>query len=166
MTQTAVSLSSIITPYGSARGITESLSILDNGTLRRTVNGTLVDTTRVENRKFGYSVKCNDLTSPTLSGVWKGMFVTVESAQSFRQFVNHVQTVTLIRSPVSNTVKGFTSDGTEVSLTSVTGTTAVFASQVDYVTFNPTMDMRVTNYTINNDEYAASEAWQIDLEEV
>lgn len=165
-TETIVDFSNIIFPASSGRGITESLSLLDNGVLRRTVNGTLTDTTRIENRKFVSQIKCSDLKTPTLADIWKGQQLVGTTTQPFRQFVNNLSVVTLFRTPLTGSVSGYNSSDVKQVLNSVVGNVATFATPVAYVKFNPVLTMLVTSIVYTNDEYSAVEGWEVDLEEV
>ena len=165
--ETILTLGNIAIPVGAARGITQTLQPIDNGDVRRTVNGTLLDLTRAENRKFESQIRCSDMATPAMAELWKGQTLLIECIQILNQNINPTFTdVTLIRDPVTNSVFGFEADGTKINPVSVTGRDVIFASDVVNVEFRPILNMMILATSVNTDEYAAEEGWSIDLEEV
>lgn len=165
--ETILKLGDLIIPVGAGRGITQTLQPIDNGDLRRTVNGTLLDLTRTENRKYESQVQCTDMAAPTLAGIWKGSEIAVNCIKHLRQVVTPESTnVTLIRDPVAGSVVGYDSSGNKVTPDSVVNRDVTFLVNVAMVKFRPALTMMVVALTENEDEYAAEEGWTIDLEEV
>lgn len=166
-TETNLVLGDLIIPIGSGRGITQSIEPVDNGELRRTVNGTLVDLTRDENRKFKSTISCSDQKTPSLAGIWKGMSLEVSSIALIRQLVSPAAlTATLIRDYVVGTVFGRDINGAKITPTSVSGFLATFPFNVVMVEFYPKLTMLVDSISVETDEYGASQSWTIGLEEV
>jgi hypothetical protein len=165
---TILKLGDIYFPPGSARGISQSLNLVSNGELLRTVNGTLIDLTRDENRKFTSVISASETASPTLQGLWRGQVITgLECIQPFRQFVAPANTsVTLIRPEVTGSVVGRLSDNTRIDPDTVVAQVATFSQAVVAVEYRPVLDMMVDDITVDNDEYAATEGWSISLVEV
>lgn len=167
--ETVLVIGDLFFPVGAGRGITQTLTPLDNGRLRRTVNGQLIDTTRAANRKFSSSITCTDMDSPSLAGVWKGTEFTIECIAELNQLVSPAaDTVTLIRNAVPASIFGITAGGDRIAPSSFDDETfeAVFAEDVIAVNFRPILDMRVTDFSIDEDEYGAETAWNLGLEEI
>ena len=75
---TMLVLSGIGVPSYSARGLTQTLQPIEAaGSQRRTVNGTLVDLSQAQFRKYRSTIRCNDQQAPALDGIWPGQVVTV-----------------------------------------------------------------------------------------
>lgn len=165
--ETILKLGDIYLQVGSSRGLTQSLALVSNGDLRRTVNGSLIDLTREQQRKFNSTISGSDIAAPAIQDLWRGQELEVECIQPFRQTVFPVSlTATLIRDPVSGSVFGRIADGTKIFPTSVIALVATFAQNVSMVEYRPILTMLVSDISIDNDEYAAQEGWSIDLEEV
>lgn len=167
MSETNLKIGEIIFPVGSARGITQSFDLVDNGSLRRTVNGTLVDTTRQVNRKYTTSISCNDMGMPTLTGLWRGMQVDVDCISKFREFYNPPsEIVNITRTPVDGSIVGYNSLGEKVEFISQDELELTFDSEVSFVDYSPRLTMLVSSVSHDEDEYGAETSWSIDLEEV
>lgn len=166
-TETNLKLGDLIIPIGAGRGITQNISLVDNGELRRTVNGDLIDLTRDENRKYVSNISASDQKTPSLAGLWKGMQLVVESVAIIRQLVNPAAlTATLVRDYVAGTVFGRDINGVKITPTSVVGLLATFPSNVVMVEFCPKLTMLIADISIDTDEYEATQSWDISLEEV
>jgi len=165
--ETNLKLGDLVIPVGAGRGITQTINLVDNGDLRRTVNGELLDLTRDENRKYESQISANDQKTPSLAGIWKGMQLTVECVAIIRQLVNPANTTaTLIRDYVTGTVVGRDINGAKVTPTSVIGLVATFPTNIVMVEWRPKLVMLVSDVQISDDEYEATQSWDISLEEV
>jgi hypothetical protein len=60
-----------------SRDLTITLNPIVTGALERDVNGNLVDMTLESHRKYTAVVSCTDHEAPELTGVWRGLEVTV-----------------------------------------------------------------------------------------
>ena len=168
--ETILVLGDLEIPAGAGRGITQTLQFIDNGDVRRTVNGNLRDLTRTENRKFESQVSITDQATPAMSELFKGQILLVEFITKLRHNVFPPSTTaTLIRDPVVSSVLGRDSACTPITPTIVGGVgnrDITFATPVVMVEFRPILNMMVLASSLNTDEYAAEESWVIDLEEV
>lgn len=183
MSDTNLSLSGIGVVPLSARGLTERLAPIENGTLRRTVNGTLVDTTLTSHRKYGLTISATDVQPPAFAGVWAGQATTVQCVTELSKKITltagAADNVTLDRKPVTGSgraicrlseVDHLTSD---VTFAEVTGG---WVADVDfndtdlageaYVFFRPELDCMVVRLNEDTDEYAAAPGWTLELLEV
>jgi hypothetical protein len=139
---TLLAISGINIPPYSARGITQTLApIASAASLRRTINGSLVDLSASQFRKYASTISCTDQQHPALNGVWPGLQVTVDCVCE-----------------LSYLTSGGSADRTVVPSTSrVEGA---------YTFYRPRLTMRVMAYDIQTDEYGASVGWSLQLEEV
>ena len=135
------------------------------------MNGNLRDLTRAENRKYESQISSTDQATPALGGVFKGSIHLVECMKKFRDNLFPAgAAITLIRDPVVVSVFGYVADPCErITPLSVGGSgnrDITFSVDVDYVEYRPIINFMVLANSVNEDEAAAEEGWQIDLEEV
>lgn len=133
-----------VNPY-SARALRGTLRPIamatGNDKLQRTVNGTLVDVSAHQMRKYSLEASGQDMAAPALDGLWVGMAVTVNS---------HVELAYLTaggspgRSPVPGSVYV---DG-------------------DFTYYSPQFQMLVADLQIERQEWAAIVSWSLVLEEI
>jgi hypothetical protein len=130
-----------IAPY-SARGITQTLATIQAAqNMRRTINGTLLDISASQFRKYASNISCADQLAPAFDGLWPGQALTVHC-------VAELSYKTLGGSPSRPAVPG--SSRTEGA----------------YTYYRPILQMRVVSPSMSADEYAAQNQWSIDLEEI
>lgn len=133
-----------VAPY-SARGLKGTLAPIDaakgNDKLRRTVNGTLIDISAPQMRKYQLEVAGSDQAPPALDGVWVGMEVLVDC---------HVEIAYLTA-------------GGAPGRSPVTGSARVEGS---YTYYRPRLSMRVVELEIDRSEWAAEVGWSLTLEEI
>ena len=91
-------------------------------------------------RKYKSSISCRDQEPPAIDGVWPGHVVTVECVAELSYPTGG--------SPARPVVSGST------------------RTQGGFVFYRPQLQMRVTGFSANRDEYGADGQWQMDLEEV
>lgn len=62
------------------RGMSATLTPISGGedSLPRAIDGTLLDWTVPQFRKYAVTISCSDLDAPDLTGVWQGQLITVE----------------------------------------------------------------------------------------
>lgn len=141
-TDTLLDLDAIGLPVGSDRGIRQTIEPIDAATsMRRTVNGTLVNIGPAQFRKYRSQVSCADQLPPALDGVWPGDVLTVNC-------VAELSYLTAGGSPAKTVVAG--------------------SSRVDgdYTFYRPQLTMMVVRLNVQRDEYNAAVSWSLDLEEV
>jgi hypothetical protein len=133
-----------VAPY-SARALKGTLTPIDaakgNDKLRRTVNGTLIDISAPQMRKYSLEINGSDQAPPALDGLWVGMQVLVNS---------HVEIAYLTaggsagRSPVPGSVR----------------------VEDNFTYYCPQFTMRIVDLQIERDEWAAAVTWSLSLEEI
>lgn len=128
-----------VAPY-SARGLSQSLEpISQAANMVRTVNGTLIDISAPQFRKYRSTISCSDQQAPPLAGVWQGKQVVVECVAELG-----------------------VGDGTP-DRDRVAGSTYTDGG-IEY--YRPILTMLVTNHSQTRDEYGAATNWTLELEEV
>lgn len=143
----------IVFPSGSAPSVNPYSARALRGTLRpiamasgtdklaRTVNGTLVDISAPQFRKYMLEANGDDMAAPALDGLWVGMAVTVNS---------HVELAYLTA-------------GGSPGRTPVPGS-VWFDGAFTY--YSPQFQMLVANLEIEREEWAAKVRWSLVLEEI
>lgn len=130
-----------VSPF-SARGLTQTLAHIDAAKyLRRSVNGSLVDLSQPQFRKYETTISCNDQNAPAFEGLAIGAQVDVECVATLSY----------------KTAGG--SPGRPV----VTDSSRVDGS---YTIYRPRLTMRVTAWNTTEDEYGAAVSWSLSLEEI
>ena len=133
-----------VNPY-SARGLRGTLTPIDMAKgidkLARTVNGTLVDISAPQMRRYQLQVSGNDQAPPALDGLWVGVPVTVNSHVELAYLtVGGVAT----RPPVTGSVR----------------------TEGDYTYYCPSFAMMVVDWQIDREEWEQNVTWSLTLEEV
>jgi hypothetical protein len=124
----------------SARGCTQTYAPIPAAkALRRTINGDLIDISFSQFDKFQSEITCRDMKSPALDGVWPGREVTVYCI---------AELVVASGQPITRQVvahSDYVEDG--------------------FYHYRPILDMRVVDYQVGAEEWAASVNWKLTLEE-
>lgn len=141
---TVLSISSFGAMLYQARGLTQTLKpIAAAKQLERTINGTLVDLSVAQFRKYTSTVTvANEVNAPPLDGIFPGMEVTVACA-------------VLLSYP--------TGRAGSPRRTPVSGSMYV---EGDYTFYRPQIDFRVSDVDQSLDEWGAKNGWTLELEEV
>lgn len=139
---TLLVISSMGVPPYAARGLQQTLEpIQAAGSMRRTINGTLVDLANENFRKYRSTISCDDMNAPAFEGFWPGMQVTVDC-------VAELGYETMSGAPARPVV----TDSSRV--------------EGDFTYYRPQLTMLIVAFTQRTDEYGAAVGWQLDLEEV
>lgn len=140
---TLLMLSGIDVPPYSARGLTQTLTPIDQSSnIMRTWNGALRDLTLSAFRKYASVISCNDQQPPACDGVWQGKIITVDC------IVELAYKTGLAGAPFRNVVAG--------------------SSRVEdaFTFYRPQLVMMVLQLDQDEDEYGAAIGWSMSLEEV
>lgn len=121
-----------LTPVAQAQG---------DDKLARTINGTLVDLSAPQMRKYRLEVAGSDMAPPALDGIWVGMEVAASA---------HVELA-------------FLTEGGSPERTPVDGSVHFDGA---YTYYCPQFYMRVVSFQIERQEWAAVVDWSLVLEEV
>jgi len=183
MSDTVLTLSGIGVVPLSGRGVTERLTPISSGALRRTINGTLVDATLTAHRKFQVSLSGGDLQPFAFNAIWRGKTTTVqcitEQAQAITLTSAAAADVLLDRKPVSGSGRAICklANYEPVFATSVTFETTGGLHYADvtfptgttgdaFVMYRPELNCMVDSWNSDTDEYAAAPGWTLELVEV
>jgi|SRR6185369_18067211 len=139
--QTLLVLDGMGIPLYSARGLTQTLTIIDEAISQdRTVNGVLIDTSYSQFRKYSSVVTCKDLRAPRMDGVWPGQSLTVSC-------------VCELCYPIGNTP----------SRPVVLGSERI---ESGYIFYRPVLQMMLGKASQSKAEWAADIQWQVPLVEI
>lgn len=127
-----------VPPY-SARGLTQTLEPLA-GNPRRTINGTLIDLSAPQFRKYRSTVNCSDQQTPALEGVYPGAVVEVDC-------------VAELCYPTGGTPQRPVVPGSS-------------REESGFVFYRPRLSMMVIAHNQSRDEYQSIIGWGLELEEV
>ena len=155
----------ILTPF-SAREVTQTMSPIPQGTLRRTINGALVCVGDTGHRKFSSIISCKDMCAPAFEGLWKGTLLKVGCVQHLTQLIlKGTQKVQLEREPLS------------LHFMEISGKVWPAKKPKDrwllipddfpggHISYRPWLIMRVKNYHLETDEWGLTVGWTLELEE-
>ncbi len=142
---TILAISSFGNMLYQARGLTQTLSVIGEATQQeRTINGTLVDISAAQFRKYASTISVpNEVDTPPLDGVFPGMIVSVSCA------------VGLAYLTVGGNGPNHRSE--------VSGSSYV---QGAYTFYRPELTMMIKTVETQFDEWKNVVGWKLDLEEV
>lgn len=144
---TLLVISAIGVPPYSARGLTQTLEpIPASQNLRRTVNGELADVSATQFRKYRSVITCTDQQPPAMSAAWPGLELTVDC-------IAELAYLTATGSP--DRVLADVDSGSEASRV-----------EDDFTFYRPQLTMRLVTFRTQTDEYGATVAWSLELEEI
>lgn len=139
--ETVLSITGIGVPPYSARGLSQTLQLIDAAAdFRRTVNGELINTADPIFRKYRSTITCNDNDAPAFDGLAKGTQVVVDC-------VYELGYPTATGSPQRPVVPGSV------------------RVEGDFTYYRPRLSMTVTDFDATADEYGGQTSWRLDLEE-
>ena len=130
-------------PFYSARGLSQVLTpIQQAANAMRDINGTLIDLSDPDFRKYASHIECSDMVGPAVNAVWPGKILTVDCVVELAYLTS-----------------GGSPDRTVVSGSSRTHGNFTF--------YRPQLTMMVLAYeTGTGDEWENTPSWSMDLEEV
>lgn len=130
-----------VQPYA-ARGLVQTLTpIAAAGNNRRNINGALLDLSAPQFRKYASNITGNDQAPMPFDNVWPGMTLQVDCIERLSYKVGGSPHRPVVPDSVQRTEAG-------------------------YVLFYPRLIMKVVNWSGQGAEWAATEGWSLDLEEV
>lgn len=170
MSETALTLEiidkgSILTQF-CTRECTQTLSLLPQGVLKRTINGNLVYVGRTGHQKYESQISCKDKAVPALSGVWKGTLLNVGCLQWLTQIILPGEShISLERPAVA--VRVFDHEERTYPPRRLDGKSVFLESSFPggYIAYRPALKMIVRSYTLETNEWGLSVGWNLDLEE-
>lgn len=130
-----------VAPY-SCRGATQTLDPISQATSnRRTVNGVLKDISFDGFQKFKSTISCEDQLGPAFEKSWPGVTVVVECIKEL-----------CYKTAGGNPSRPVVADSSRI--------------EGDYTYYRPQLTMMIIGYSDSQNEYAASDGWSMQLEEV
>lgn len=156
-------------PPESARNCVQELRPIPNGEFKRTVNGNMVFLESNKDRKYRSVISCKDLNFPIIDEIWVGSRIKIGCIQNLWQSIPQGTTkITLCRKPVDGSVCIINSVGDPIKFTcnnSEIEIDTTYAEKV-FVCFRPWMQMQVTDFSIETNEWGMSGTWKIISEEL
>lgn len=181
MTDTLLTLDIAGLPPWSARGLTQTLEPIDAGTLRRSVNGALIDLTWAGLRRYRSTVSGGDVQPPAFDAFWRGLPVTVGCLAELGRPVAlsaGLGTATLEREPVAGSLRGLAEGGMRPfgsAAATVHHSAGAWQVEIDlqdaavtgpaWLWYRPRLLMRVIDWSTDTEEWAARAGWTLTLEE-
>ena len=157
-------------PPLSARGCSQKLTIVEQGTFRRTVNGDLAYL-GPEHHKYRSVVTCEDKVTLVNEGVLaRGMVVRIGCLQRLWQQGNG--RIILEREAVTGSVVALTAAQKSVDVQMIDSKTVDVATGCKdanmnvFVSYRPWLSMRVISLKLYTDEWGLKAGWRLELEEV
>lgn len=144
---------------GSGRGLTQTLSPIRSGSLRRLANGALVSRHRPSLRKYQTSINFSDSFPPAFGALWAGDIVTVHCVAELEQLADKA----LERPHVPGSVVWRDAEGVEIA--SGEDETVAPAGAV-WVYYCPILVCRVESWDLERDEYGEIASGSLNLLEV
>lgn len=131
-----------VPPY-SARGIHQTLDPIEavRNKVKRTVNGGLRDVSPPQMRKYKSEITCQDQEAPAIDGIWNGMTFLVGCVEEL----------------------GFATAGGVPQRPVVPGSERI---EGDTTYYRPLLQMMVTDFSLDRDEWNAETGWKLVLEEI
>lgn len=174
MSETVLTLNYGGFPPLSARGCVQTLTPLQTGEFRRTVNGNLVYTGNPEHRKYASTIQCKDKAPFAIEGLWRGAEVIVGCIQSLCQELkgDGLKTeMVLERMPVKGSLRLLDEDNNpfetkKIRDQKVSIKKAPARGKSVYAHYRPLLRMQITDFSLTVDEWGVSVGWRLDLEEI
>ncbi len=152
-------------PPLSARGCQQELSIVEQGTFRRTVNGDL-NYVGPKSHKYKSVIRCEDKTTLVNEGVvMRGATVRVGCLQRLWQ-QGSCGFMTLEREAVSGSIAGIDRRQKSRIVRLIDAKTVELFDDDTFISYRPWLVMRVIALTLNTDEWGLKAGWVLELEEI
>lgn len=154
-------------PPFSARECTQTLTLLPQGVLRRTINGDLIWVGHKGHQKYQSTISCKDKASPAFDSIWRGALLKVRCLQTLTQPIDkEIKRVQLDREAGAFFIldkKGKIWSGTKEEDRWI-----AIPSEFPggFITYHPQLMMMIKSYTLETDEWGLSVGWTLELEEV
>lgn len=157
-------------PPLSARGCIQQITPLEQGKLRRTINGELIFIGQPIS-KYRTVIYCTDKTSLATDGIRPGSPVQVGCIQRLWQKVIPDQnngSITLERPPVEGSITVIDENQKSIEVQSVDNQEIKLKDRKNtyYVGYRPWLNMRTVRYNLQTNEWGLKAGWQLELEEI
>lgn len=170
MKETELKISGIGFPNWSARECKQSLTPIGGGQYKRTVNGELVFLGLDGHNKYESIVKGSDQTPLAFEQLWIGAKVKVDCIQPLVQKLTG-NMCALQRQPVSDSLLVFDNNATRyqfevTELNQVSVIDPIVEGREVFIKYRPVLDMIITDFGFETDEWGIKSGWHIKLEEI
>ncbi|MFN7709856.1 MAG: hypothetical protein ACK5O7_02685 [Holosporales bacterium] len=168
--ETVLTLSGVDFPPTSARGCKQTLTLVENGRMLRTINGDLHFVGGGPS-KYHSVIECQDKIAPSLNKVTRGSLLTVGCIQRLSQTLPKGETeVILEREAIPDSILAMTKDRETIGgLMVIDGRHVGLPSPQDqdiFISYRPHLKMRVKRLSLQTDEWGLGVGWQLEVEEV
>ena len=161
-------------PPLSARGCRQSLFQTSLGDLRRTINGHLVFTGGLNQKKYASIIHGKDKAPPALEGLWPGQSLRVQCLSSLTQKITgNGKSIDykLDRVPVQSSVEVYNEERKTLSIDPIKEKSVFLKKplkdkQIAYISYRPFLNMKVVSFSQETDEWNMNCAWTLKLEEI
>jgi hypothetical protein len=157
-------------PPLSARGCIQQIIPLEQGKLRRTINGELIYIGSPIS-KYRSIIYCTDKASLATEGLNPGAPVQVGCIQRLWQKVMpdpDNKPIMLERSPVEGSVSAIDGKQNPLEIQSVNNQEIQLKDRqvICFVSYRPWLNMRTVRYNLQTNEWGLKAGWQLELEEI
>ncbi len=157
-------------PPLSARGCIQQIIPLEQGKLRRTINGELIYVGKPIS-KYRSIIYCTDKTSLSTEGLNPGAPIQVGCIQRLWQKVmpdSGNNPILLERPPVEGSVTVIDEKQKSLKIQSVNNQEVQLKDRdsVCFVSYRPWLNMRTVRYNLQTNEWGLKAGWQLELEEI
>lgn len=157
-------------PSLSCRDVTQTLTPIPQGELRRSVNGELCYVGTKRHHKYKSLVLCADQNLPGVQQLWVGATVLVQCVSTlWENAVLGTETShRLSRSAVPGSLEVVAENGEPLAHSYDDGVVALpgGAGEKVMVSYRPILKMRITAFDFKEEEWADGTQWRLSLEEV
>lgn len=168
MQETELIIEGVIFPKFSSRGVHQTLTPIECGEVRRTINGELIYLGLPTHHKFKSTIRCEDQLTFGMDRTWIGSQVEVHCILPLIQKVSDAGDVTLIRHARMEAIRVENQYGQAVAFApKASNMIEIAGNDGPYtITFQPILSMRITDFGASVKEWEAQEEWALSLEEV
>lgn len=148
--ETVLSIEGLDLPPYSARGLKQTITPISSAAvLRRDLNGALQDLGASQFRKLATTITGADVAPPALDGVWPGAVLVIDCLQEWA-------------------VRGVFAEDTEATELPLGRDYVPGSIRNDgtFTYYRPRLTMRLVEFSMDADEWAAGVAWNMTCEEI
>ncbi len=157
-------------PKLSCREVTQTLTPIQHGEIRRSVNGELCYVGTSHHHKYKSTIVCADQNLPGLQQLWVGEIVRVQCLSVlWERFVLGEETrQRLSREAVSGSIIIVAEGDIEIEYTYEDGILTLSEGDGEeiMVSYRPILEMRIKAFDFKKAEWEKGTGWHLDLEEV
>lgn len=171
MAETLLTISGVGLPPMSARGCTQELIPIPNGEFRKTVNGALVFVKTSDYQRYRTIIKCSDMNCPAVGNIWMGSKVEIGCIQNIWQNADSsCHSIKLLKIPADNSVVVI--DEQQRYLKHILDEESVvhilddnISGQI-FISYRPKLDMLITDFRVETNEWELKTSWILCAEEI